>query len=74
MFGVRDLAKEKKIRYIVELDVLLETFQLHILETRFEIARHISNACKGKMLENIALMRADKEYQLWLKEEKSEVR
>lgn len=68
------MAKEKKLRYIVELDVLLETFQLHILETRFEIARHISNACKGKMLENIALMRADEEYQSWLKKEKSEVR
>ncbi|MCM3727662.1 transposase [Neobacillus cucumis] len=68
------MSKERKIRYIVELDVLLETFQLHILETRFEIARHISNACKGKMLENIALMRADEEYQSWLKKEKSEVR
>ena len=32
-----DMAKEKKIRYIVEIDVLLETFQLHILETRFKL-------------------------------------
>ena len=68
------MAKEKKSRYIVELDVHLETFQLHILETRFEVARHIYNACKGKMLENISLMRADEEYQFWMKDEKSQER
>ena len=68
------MSKEKKSRYIVELDVHLETFQLHILETRFEIARHIYNACKGKMLENISLMRADEGYQFWMREEKSEER
>ncbi|MBM7652583.1 transposase [Neobacillus cucumis] len=68
------MAKEKKSRYIAELDLHLETFQLHILETRFEIARHIYNACKGKMLENISYMRADEEYKSWLREEKSEER
>ncbi|MBM7653469.1 transposase [Neobacillus cucumis] len=68
------MEKEKKSRYIVELDLHIETFQLHILETRFEIARHIYNACKGKMLENITHMRADEEYQSWLREKKSEER
>ncbi|MDR4950473.1 hypothetical protein [Neobacillus cucumis] len=68
------MTKEKKTRYIVELDVHLETFQLHILETRFETARHIYNACKGKLLENISHMRADEEYQIWMREEKSEER
>ncbi|MBM7654487.1 transposase [Neobacillus cucumis] len=68
------MTKEKKLCYIVELDLPIETFQLHILETRFEIARHIYNACKGKMLENISHMRGDEEYQFWMREEKSEER
>jgi hypothetical protein len=36
---------EKKTRYIVELDVLIETFQFHILVKRFEVACNLSNAC-----------------------------
>jgi hypothetical protein len=68
------LAKNKKARYIVELDILLETFQFHILEKRFEIARHIYNSCKGKMMGNLELMRANQEYRFWLKQPKSENR
>ena len=43
-----EMAKEKKARYIVELDLILETFQFHILEKRLEIARTISNAFSTK--------------------------
>ena len=68
------MVKEKKLRYIVEFDVNIETFQLQIVETRFEIARHIYNACKGKMLENIFHLRDDEEFQFWIREEKSEER
>ncbi|MFY3791397.1 hypothetical protein ACOQFO_06835 [Ureibacillus sp. MALMAid1270] len=32
--------KDEKARYVVELDVVLEMFQFHILEKRFEIGRH----------------------------------
>ena len=62
------MAKEKKARYIVELDLILETFQFHILEKRFEIARKISNACKSKMLDNLRLLKQNQEYQYWLKQ------
>lgn len=68
------MAKEKKARYIIELDLFVELFQFHILEKRFEIARHIYNCCKGKMLENIIFLREDKDYQYWLGQEKSEER
>ena len=51
------MAEEKKARYIVELDLIPETFQFHILEKRFEIARKISNACKRKMLDNLQLLK-----------------
>jgi hypothetical protein len=52
----------------------LETFQFHILEKRVEIARHIYNSCKGKMMGSLELMRADQEYEFWLKQPKSEDR
>ena len=68
------MAKEKKARYIVELDLILETFQFHILEKRFEIARKISNACKSKMLDNLQLLKQNQEYQYWLKQPKSKER
>ncbi|MBT2722609.1 hypothetical protein [Bacillus sp. ISL-46] len=68
------MAKEKKARYIVELDVLIEPFQFHILEKRFEIARHISNACKRVMMDNLARMKKDSDYQYGLKQPKSEER
>ena len=68
------MAKEKKARYIVELDLILETFQFHILEKRLEIARKISNACKRKMLDHLQLLRQNQEYQYWLKQPKSEER
>ncbi|EKN65446.1 IS transposase [Neobacillus bataviensis LMG 21833] len=68
------MAKETKTRYIVELDLLLETLQFNTLEKRFEIARHISNACKRKMMDKIQLLRADEDYQYWLKQDKSEKR
>ena len=44
------MPKEKNTRYIVELDVLIETFQFHILVKRFEIACNLSNACKLVMM------------------------
>ena len=69
-----EMAKEKKARYIVELDLILETFQFHILEKRLEIARKISNACKRKMLDHLQLLRQNQEYQYWLKQPKSEER
>ena len=68
------MAKEKKARYIVELDLILETFQFHILEKRLEIARQISNACKRKMLDHLQLLKQNQEYQYWLKQPKSEER
>ena len=68
------MAEEKKARYIVELDLILETFQFHILEKRFEIARKISNACKRKMLDNLQLLRQNEEYQFWIKQPKSKKR
>ena len=68
------MAKEKKARYIVELDLILETFQFHILEKRLEIARKISNACKRKMLDNLQLLKQNEEYQYWLKQPKSKER
>ena len=68
------MAKEKKARYIIELDVLPEVFQFHILEKRFEIARHIYNSCKGKILDNLKQMRKNEQYQFWLKQPKSEER
>ena len=57
------MAKEKKARYIVELDLILETFQFHILEKRLEIARKISNACKSKILDNLRLLKQNQDYQ-----------
>ena len=68
------MAKDKKARYIVELDLILELFQFHILEKRFEIGRHISNACKSKVLKNLELLRKNDKYQYWLKQEKSDQR
>src|SRR6476620_11701236 len=68
------MAKEKKARYIVELDLILETYQFHILEKRLEIARKISNACKSKMLDNLRLLKQNQEYQYWLKQSKSKER
>lgn len=68
------MAKEKKPRYIVELDLMIERFQFHILEKRFEIARKISNSCKKKMLDNLQLLKQNPEYQYWLKQPKSEER
>ena len=68
------MAKEKKARYVVELDLIPETFQFHILEKRFEIARKISNACKRKMLDNLQLLRQNEEYQFWIKQLKSKER
>ena len=66
--------KEKKARYVVELDLIPETFQFHILEKRFEIVRKISNACKRKMLDNLQLLRQNEEYQFWIKQLKSKER
>ena len=68
------MAEEKKARYIIELDLTLETFQFHILEKRFEIARKISNACKRKMLDNLQILRQNEEYRFWIKQPKSKVR
>ena len=68
------MTKEKKARYIVELDLSLELFQFHTLEKRFEIARKIYNACKGKMLGNLKKLKENEEYQYWLKQPKSEDR
>ena len=68
------MAREKKTRYIVELDLSLELFQFHTLEKRFEIARKIYNACKGKMLDNLKKLKKNEEYQYWLKQPKSEDR
>ncbi|WP_145930271.1 transposase [Siminovitchia fortis] len=65
---------KKGPRYVVELFLKTEIFQVHILEKRFEIGRHIYNACKRKMLDNIQQMRKDETYQFWLKQEKSKTR
>ncbi|WP_222119487.1 hypothetical protein, partial [Siminovitchia fortis] len=53
MFGGRVNMAKKGPRYVVELFLKTEIFQVHILEKRFEIGRHIYNACKRKMLDNI---------------------
>ena len=71
---VLELTKEKKARYIVELDLILETFQFHVLEKRLEIVRKISNACKRKMLDYLQLLKQNKEYQYWLRQPKSKER
>jgi hypothetical protein len=39
---------KEKARYIVELTILLEAFQFHILEKRVEIARHTTILVKIK--------------------------
>ena len=42
------MAKEKKARYVVELDLIPETFQFHILEKRFEIPEKYLMLAKEK--------------------------
>ena len=71
MLELVEMAKEKKARYVLELNLILEPFQFHILEKRLEIARNISNACKSKMLKNLQLLKQNQEYQYWLKQPKS---
>ncbi|MFS0647249.1 hypothetical protein [Siminovitchia sp. 179-K 8D1 HS] len=65
---------KKGPRYVVELFLKTEMFQVHILEKRLEIGCHIYNACKRKMLDHIQQMRKDQTYQFWLKQEKSKTR
>lgn len=49
--------------YVLTLPLKTETWQEHILEKRFEIARNIYNACLGEILKRNRTMRRDQRWQ-----------
>lgn len=54
--------KAKTSSFILTLDLKLETYQIHILEKRFNIARQMFNACLGKLLIRYDKMKKDPRY------------
>ena len=60
--------------YILNLPLTVETWQEHILNKRFEVARQLYNACLGEAMGRFKKLRQDKRYWYWVNREQSKER
>lgn len=60
--------------YVLNLQMITETWQETILTKRFEIARNIYNACLNKLLKQYKKLKNNSSYRNLLSQEKSKIR